>query len=258
MIHKDIYSYSNYNRNFISVPNRTGMLADLSTDQYPTQLYGWDTSARLTVDKGGTNLGFVVDGPTQITTHHVDFPQVFTLTKGMYFCAPGPLSISGGKGIVISSLDYHGTFMIGGPIEKRGRLLYIDGCSDSLLVPPTLKGDPCLNHLHLPPGISQTRHTHPSIRIGVIMSGKGHCIVPKNEDGTGSDIKIPLTPGQIFIIPTGGHHSFFTEDSPLDVIAYHPDSDIGPTHDDHPMINRTNIKGVSAAEIKEIRTVSLA
>jgi hypothetical protein len=30
-----------------------------------------------------------------------------------------------------------------------------------------------------------------------------------------------------------------TEDSHLDVIAYHPDTDFGPTDDNHPMINRT-------------------
>ncbi|MDR9895291.1 cupin domain-containing protein [Aetokthonos hydrillicola Thurmond2011] len=228
---------------------------DLSSNEHPTQLYGWGCGEeRVTVGEEGTHFGFVFDGFTNLTTCYAGFEQVFTLAKGMYFCVPGSVSVSGGWGILISSLKYHGMFMIGGPVEEKGRLLYMDGCSDSLLVPPTIKGDPCLNHLHFPPRISQTRHTHPSIRIGIVMSGKGRCIIPENDDGTGLDVEIPLTPGQIFVIPTNGQHSFFTDDSTLDIIAYHPDSDTGPTHDDHPMINRTFVKGQSAREIKEIRT----
>ena len=38
------------------------------------------------------------------------------------------------------------------------------------------------------------------------------------------------------------------------VIAYHPDSDFGPTHEVHPMINRTIVDGVSARLIEKIRT----
>lgn len=44
----------------------------------------------------------------------------------------------------------------------------------------------------------------------------------------------------------------------MDVIAYHPDSDTGPTYDDQPMINRTIVDGVSAADIDEIRTTTPA
>ena len=29
----------------------------------------------------------------------------------------------------------------------------------------------------------------------------------------------------------------------MDVVAYHPDSDFGPTHEEHPMVNRTRIDG---------------
>ncbi len=256
MIIKGVHSHS---KHFSSVTSSDGMLVDLSTNQHPTLLHGWGyTGERVNVTEFGTHFGFVVDGLTDVTTNHAGFNQVFTLTKGMYFCVPGSVSVCGGRGIVISSLSYRGMFMIGGPIEEKGRLLYMDGCSDALLVPPTIKGDPCLNHLHFPQGIRQTRHTHPSIRIGVVTGGKGRCIVPENDDGTGSDIEIPLTPGQIFMIPEGGQHSFFTDDSLLDIIAYHPDSDMGPTHDDHPMINRTFVRGISAKDIQEIRTKSIS
>jgi hypothetical protein len=40
-------------------------------------------------------------------------------------------------------------------------------------------------------------------------------------------------------IPTGSVHSFYTRETPLDVIAWHPDSDFGPTDENHPMRNRT-------------------
>ena len=36
-----------------------------------------------------------------------------------------------------------------------------------------LLGDPCLNLLHIPPSTRQSAHTHPSIRVGLIVSG-GH------------------------------------------------------------------------------------
>jgi len=55
-------------------------------------------------------------------------------------------------------------------------------------------------------------------------------------------------------IPTGLLHSFHTIDESLDVIAWHPDSDFGPTHDEHPMVSRTFVDGVSASSLPEIQT----
>lgn len=241
------------------MPCDDGMLIDLSQDQHPTTVYAWGyRGAELTLGEEGTHLGFVVNGPAFITVPFSSSEQTFYLDTGMYFSVPSKVSIRGGCGFITSRLGYKGVFMIGGPIEQKGRLLYIDGCSDSLLIPPIIKGDPCLNYLHFPAQISQTRHTHPSMRVGVVARGRGRCVVPSNEDGTGIDITIPLTPGNIFVIPTNGHHSFFTDDSEMDVIAYHPDSDTGPTHNDHPMINRTIVDGVSAAYLDEIRTVAAA
>ena len=49
-------------------------------------------------------------------------------------------------------------------LETVGRLRYIDGCSDTLLICPPRVGEPCLNHLHIPPHTDQTPHTHPSAR----------------------------------------------------------------------------------------------
>ncbi len=242
----------------MSLPCNNGMLVDLSQDQHPTRVYAWGYRSKdLTLNVKGTSFGFVYSGQAEITFNLSDRQQTFHLETGMYFSVPNSFSISGGCGFMTTRLGYQGTFMVGGAIEQRGRLLYIDGCSDSLLIPPVIKGDPCLNYLHFPPHIGQTRHTHPSLRVGMIAKGRGCCVVPSNEDGTGSDVTIPLTVGHIFIIPTNGHHSFFTDDSEMDVIAYHPDSDTGPTHDDHPMINRTIVDGISAANIQQIRTSKL-
>jgi quercetin dioxygenase-like cupin family protein len=94
-----------------------------------------------------------------------------------------------------------------------------------------LKGDPCLNLLYLPPGTRQTPHTHPSLRVGLVVRGAGRCLSPAGP--------VALAPGRAFVIRAGAPHCFHTDDEPLAVVAYHPDSDFGPTHEDHPMINRT-------------------
>jgi hypothetical protein len=47
----------------------------------------------------------------------------------------------------------------------------------------------------------------------------------------------------VWQIPAGGVHRFLTTDAQLDVIAYHPDSDWGPTDTEHPMLNRTWVDG---------------
>ena len=51
-----------------------------------------------------------------------------------------------------------------------------------------------------------------------------------------------------------GTHKFDTCDTSMDVIAFHPDSDFGPQDDNHPMINRSYIDGVSAKSIDSIKT----
>jgi hypothetical protein len=163
----------------------------------------------------------------------------FHLQAGTYFSVPGNLIVDGGHGLVITRHGYTGLFALGGPIEATGRLRYIDGCTDTLLIGPPRCGDPCLNHLHFPPGIRQTMHTHPSVRIGVVARGRGRCVTPEGE--------LPLLPGQSWYLPVDGQHCFYTDDESMDIIAWHPDSDTGPRDEDHPMINRTMVEGVSAA-----------
>ena len=219
-----------------------GLLADFSNDEFPTKIYGFDKKVQI-LDINHTYFGYIYEGQTIL---HCAAGE-FTLKPGMYFCLPAGGALFGsGRGIAIARLGYQGVFSLGGPLETTGRLLYIDGCRDSLLIPPVRKGDPCLNALYFPPGINQTPHTHPSMRVGMIVSGRGECIT--------EDEVIPLEPGQVFVIPAGGLHSFRTEDSQMVVCAYHPDSDCGPTDESHPMVNRTLVNGVSASLLEEIRT----
>jgi len=137
--------------------------------------------------------------------------------------------------IINRAHNFFGYPIIGGPIEEKGRLKYIDTCSDTLLIGPPTKGDPCFNHLHFPRCVDQTMHVHPSLRSGMIARGRGVCITPDNE--------YQLISGCIFSIPKDTQHKFRTESDTMDVIAFHPDSDWGPTHENHPMINRTWVNG---------------
>lgn len=204
---------------------RSGLLLDLGD----IQVWGW-MEKPLVLPPGATAFGMVTTGQTQLRDAET---RVFDLNAGMFFVLPDGGVARGGSGLVIAWAGYQGLRQIGGPLEATGRLRYIDGCSDTLLVCPPRLGDPCLNHLHIPPRTDQTPHTHPSMRIGVILRGTGECRTP---DGS-----YPLEPGMGWYIPTGCLHSFFTQNEALDVIAWHPDSDFGPRDDDHPMINRTQI-----------------
>lgn len=226
---------------FVPLEIEHGPLLDLSGDAYPTKVAGW-RDGWLGLEGGATHYGMVVEGACMLETE----AGSFGLRAGMFWVVPGQGIVRGGAGMVVSRLGYRGLFQVGGPVEAAGRLRYIDGCSDTLLVCPPALGEPCLNHLHMPPGTDQTAHTHPSERIGVIVRGTGECRTP---GGT-----FALRPGMGWRIPTECLHSFFTRGESLDVLAWHPDSDFGPTHDHHPMVNRTYVEGVAATEIAEIRT----
>jgi quercetin dioxygenase-like cupin family protein len=175
---------------------------------------------------GGTVFGCLA----QPTTVQMDGDD-FLLRADCWFVAPEGALVKGGRGLAIVVPGYHGLRQLGGPLEATGRLRYMDGCSDTVLVAPPRRGEPCLNHLHVPPFTRQTTHTHPSLRIGLVARGHGTCLTPEGAQ--------PLRPHVAWIIPPGLRHAFHTATEALDVIAWHPDSDVGPTDDDHPMRNRT-------------------
>jgi quercetin dioxygenase-like cupin family protein len=221
-----------------------GVLGEHADNQFRTLIYGFTPACEVPLMAGYTYMGVVCDGTLTVVYGN----RTRQLDAGDYFSVIGPAMVMGdGRGMASAVPGYIGVNTFGGPIEPTGRLRYIDGCTDSLLVPPVRKGDPCLNHLHFPERIRQTPHTHPSVRTGLVYRGGGECIVPGRDP-------IPLRPGCAFIIPTNAVHSFNTADASMDVIAFHPDSDTGVTDDDHPMVNRTMVNGVSASQLDGIRT----
>lgn len=175
----------------------------------------------------GTAYGFVFSG--------VAFIDNRLVKEGEYFVTVSPSVVkTTGLTAIFNRLDWVGRSIYGGEINKViGDVKYIDGCTDSLLVAPLRLGDPCLNALYFPPNVSQTFHTHPSIRLGCVIEGSGVACIENDEQ------QIPLQVGTVFGIEANQRHRFVTKDERMVVIAYHPDSDWGPTDEAHPMINRT-------------------
>lgn len=225
----------------------TGLCANLDTNEWPTRLFAINKGS-IELASDSTHYVYCHEGNLRVQLNGI----IYTLQAGMFCMMPGQVTVYGntGSGIAISRIGYKGWFQMGGPVEDWGRLCYIDGCTDSLLLSPLKIGDPCLNALFFPPGTDQTMHTHPSMRVGMVIRGTGECVVP---EGT-----IPLFPGQVFIIHEDGEHKFRTpDDEGMVVIAYHPDSDFGPQDEDHPMLNRTIVDGTSAKHLDDIRTQSI-
>lgn len=234
--------------NFIHLEITDGLMFEHDDGHYITHIYGFTPGSQISLPAGFTHIGIVTEG--QILIKYGNKTRSRELFEGDYFSVIGPsIIISDGIGMVNSAKNYLGLNTFGGPIEETGRLLYIDGCTDTLLIPPLRKGDPCYNHLHFPKNIVQTQHTHPSVRTGLVYKGEGVAILPNEV------IKeVPLKKNNVFILRPETIHSFNTKDQTMDVIAFHPDSDVGVTDDDHPMVNRTIVNGTSSSEIKEIRT----
>lgn len=192
------------------------------------------------------HIATVVQDDRTVSVHGTGFVYVqsgaacirggMLLKAGMYAAVPSGIVTALGQStvVVVDSMRHNGVLLAGGPIEWVGRLRYIDGCSDSLLLSPMRKGDPCLNFLHIPGGISQTAHTHPSVRIGIVARGFGKCWTP---GGT-----FDMAEGMGFVIPQDTLHAFRTEDDVLDVVVFHPDSVEGPTDERHQMLSATLVK----------------
>lgn len=260
--------YDNPSFNSFPLTNATHFL-DEHDPNCKSKIHSWSGSAvQVYGEKTSTSYIYAQEGIAEIEMLDTESGiRIYdSLLKHQYMCVSGRFKIKKGCGVIVEKLNYKGVFVKGGPIEKIGRLNYIDGCTDSLLIPPVIKGDSCFNHLHFPKNIDQTPHTHPSIRTGLITRGRGWCITPWGD--------IPLKAGDVFLIlpdvkdkdgnlveeefkgvkAIKGTHCFRTEDSTMDVIAYHPDSDFGPEHEIHPMINRTMVNGVSASLIKDVQS----
>lgn len=211
---------------------KEGCVLDASATMYPSVLKGFGRCDENFALPTSTYFGFVLNGKYELQRQGQHY---MTLQGGMYFSAPGPLHIKGdGEIIVIERVGYRGLLHVGGPVEDSGRLCYIDNSNTTIIIPPPRMGDPVFNLLVFPPKVIQTPHIHPTIRLGVVFEGEGECVMPNQ--------KLPLKPGMAFYLPEGLVHSFNSFDGKLKIIAFHPDSDTGPTDDSHPMLNRTFTK----------------
>jgi hypothetical protein len=183
---------------------------------------------------GSAFYGFVHLGSVEVRSLHAGIKSL--CNAGAFFVINNEVVLRAAtlsQIAIIERLGYQ-AMQICGVVESKGRLTYIDDCSDTILSFPARMGDPCLNHLHFPKGILQSQHTHPSIRLGIIFQGNGYV--------WGPNFKEPLEQGMVFCLDEGERHSFMTTDNnTMDVIAFHPDSDWGPTDMQHPMLNRTYI-----------------
>jgi len=253
LIHKTVPEFKGLNNNkriteFVSFELAHGHLLSHTDSTFSADVYGWKNNTFTTNDynihEKSTSFGFVQNGWCRLIDHSTNLS--FDLCKGMYFSFPNiarftlePIKGSGdskeeeSRGIINVDNNYFGIFTIGGAIEKTGRLSYIDGTNTNLIIPPILHGDPCLNVLYLDPNLEQTPHTHPSFRSGFVISGRGKCNLPSINES--HDFK----PDTVFWIPEDCLHSFKSENNRLDILTFHPDSEFGPSHEQHPMMNNT-------------------
>lgn len=217
---------------------KNGDRIDATTTMYPSYLEV--VSGRLELlDEGATRYGYVLCGSANLKGD----PLEVVAKAGTFFCWPGNLClVADGLVVVICRYGFRGLLSVG-LIEQAGRLTYIDGCSSTILAQPPRVGDPVLNHLHFPPETLQTEHTHPTIRFGVVARGQGIAF-GSHPCGDGKWEK-SLSRGSVFLLHAQERHAFHTLRSSdgMDVISYHPESDWGPTDQNHPMLTRTYMSG---------------
>jgi hypothetical protein len=218
---------------FMHKPIEHGLIFSDEAGFYPSSLWGHREGKSYFESPTDHTFGLVMSGQPELESPD---RGRFSLPSGMYFSVPGKFSLSGTADVALFRRSgYRGLFLIGGPVESRGRLCYINDASTTLICPPPRNGDPCLNLLTFPPNILQSAHIHPTVRLGAVIGGSGECVLGKDE-------RIKLRPGLVFQIEAGLVHSFSSGEHGLSVVAYHPDSEGGPTDSNHPMLVRTYLK----------------
>lgn len=212
------------------IANEPNVVVDRTDSMYPCELHKI-TNGSFDIPKNSTVYGFVIEGSVKISDTKIMTTHEFFSINSHY---ENKTIVFEGTGAVIVKYGFHGQNVFGGPVEKQGRLCYINHCSDSLLVYPPRLGDPSMSLLHFPPNIVQDFHTHPSFRLGIVFRGNGFA-----ECNTG---KIILEPGTVFCMEEQEVHRFVTTENQLSVISFHPDGEWGPTDHDHTLLNRTYLK----------------
>lgn len=201
---------------------------------YPTVAFISDGYS-IDVTRGNSLYGYVIEGSAIIGGIEVGSGHVFAMS---YSDTDEIFLNETSKVWAVSRKGFKVPFTITKP-EQKGRLSYIDGCSDTLLVYPPRKGDGSMSLLYFPPMIEQSWHSHPSLRMGYVLSGSGFYEV-KNPNGIVT--RGLLEVGQAFHLEEHEQHRFCTIKSDMRILAYHPDGDWGPEDHNHTMLNRTYVK----------------
>lgn len=211
-------------------------IIDMRDTMYPS--YSLATSKNCFIDKKDIGWSTMFGFSTGKSTIKIE-NLCLEIFPNQFFSIPiknkdVELNVSFGVTFVVFRLGFLGHDIIGNlDTTKSGKLSYIDGCSDSLLVYPPRFGDASMNYLYFPSNITQSYHTHPSIRIGYVIDGFGF---------SDTDQTIPLEKNVFFCLEEHELHRFKTDNSFMKIVVYHPDGEWGPTDENHTMLNRTYIK----------------
>lgn len=200
---------------------RLGLLADMSDVElfkHPLKVHSFNERREFFFDKPESNSYFVYvqNGVTSISVMGSDNRQQhFVIKAGMYALINKTGWLTGGEGIIIEAIGYQGMFMIGGSIERSGRIQNRYGVGQSILVHPVQAADPFLSASFFYDNMGIPELEYPFILIGLVTRGTGVLI--------GADeVSLPLNTGDIFIIPPGTRHRFETHDDPMVIINYEP------------------------------------
>ena len=119
--------------------------------------------------------------------------------------------------------------------NPKGNLSYMDGGTNTTAVNPGRLGLPVINYVHFPAGMSQTLHTHPSQRIGLILSGKG-------EIELDNGVMFPIKAGDCWVMDRNVLHNFMcNKGEDVTLFVFSPDSGTGPTDEINPLKVRTYV-----------------
>lgn len=190
------------------------------------------SGARNLIKKPREGSSFLFGKDLQCETSHgsLHFPRGFAIATSKEI---NIRSIGFGAWVEIPyySLPFSAVELREGP----GRLSYIDGCSNTLAIAPQRSGDPCVNLLFFPQHREQSYHSHPSLRLGLVLQGQGTADVADGPEEKQYDLK----EGVFFALDPHVRHRFRTRSETMSVIVFHPDSEDGPRDEANPMRSRT-------------------
>jgi quercetin dioxygenase-like cupin family protein len=171
--------------------------------------------------------GCDIDVKNGYTVHRGDFAG--QIGKGFLVCGDSFAHI---KFYGLSMNDERLFLPQGNP---KGNLSYMDGGTNTTAVNPGRLGLPVINYVHFPAGMSQTLHTHPSQRIGLILSGSGEIEL---DDG----VMFPIKAGDCWVMDRNVLHNFMcNKGEDVTLFVFSPDSGTGPTDEINPLKVRTYV-----------------